>query len=146
MPEVKTEIKINATPETVWKHLTAFEKYSEWNPGLSVEIPMQVGAGGRIKVRAQGLPPFGSPIKMEKVTHARDLAWRGSLPGLSFVMWGFHWFHLEKNDDGTLLRHGEQFGGFLATLLWPLLGSRLERAYQQMNEALKKRCQQDGTT
>lgn len=32
MKEIKTEIDISSTPENVWRILTDFSKYLEWNP------------------------------------------------------------------------------------------------------------------
>ena len=32
MKELRTQIEINATPERVWDVLTAFDRFSEWNP------------------------------------------------------------------------------------------------------------------
>jgi len=33
--EIKTSIEISASPETIWKILTNFEDYENWNPFIT---------------------------------------------------------------------------------------------------------------
>ena len=52
--EIKTEIIINATPEKVWKILTNFRAYPNWNPFIK-SIEGQVTIGEKIIARIE--PP-----------------------------------------------------------------------------------------
>ena len=138
MREIRTEIEIGAPPEEVWRVLTDFETFPEWNP-LVKSAAGELREGGRLEIFVQ--VPEGRGMKFRpkvlRVEPARELRWVGSLPLNLFN--GEHIFRLEPAGPGrTRFLHGERFTG----LLIPFMNSTIEktrRGYLLMNEALKRR-------
>ena len=139
MRELWTEIQIDAPPERVWRMLTDFDAYPDWNPFLrSIEGNAQ--AGSRLRVRFE--PPGARGMTMKPTVVAvepfRELRWLGRLfvPGLFD---GEHRFVLESLDGGRCrFIQSERFSGLLVGPLAKTLAAT-ERGFEQMNEALKRR-------
>jgi hypothetical protein len=140
MREIQTEIEINAPPEEVWRVLTDFAAYPEWNP-LVRSASGELREGGRLEIFVQVPEGPGRKFTPEvlRAEPARELRWIGRLPLNLFN--GEHIFRLEPGGPGrTLFRHGERFSG----LLIPFMGGTIRkthRGYLLMNEALKARAE-----
>ncbi len=135
---LQTEIDIAASPEKVWRELTRFEYYPEWNPFIvSARGAGKLGDRMEIVIR----PPDGSEFRFKNQiierTENSSLIWKGSFI-FRGLFDGTHFFRLEKIEGGTRLVHGEVFEGVLVGMLAKLLGST-RRGFQLMNEALKAR-------
>lgn len=133
--EIKTSIVINTTPDKVWKVLTDFEKYPDWNPFLK-EVLGEVKEGNRIKIVADGMK---FKPKILTYTENKELKWRGRLllPGLFD---GKHCFVLIDNGDGsTTLEHSEKFSGILVPFLKKKLRTETKANFEKMNQLLKER-------
>jgi hypothetical protein len=143
MYEIQLEQEINARPSRVWEVLTSFREYDEWNPTitrmratLSVGAPVSfvIAVGGReLKIAAE----------MLRVEVGQELCWRGPTSWLlSMAFSGEHYFRLEPSGaDGTRLIHGEKFSGRALPDLWGKLKGDLEKAYGNLNQALKRRAE-----
>ena len=142
MKELKTEIVINASQETVWEILTDFEQYALWNPFI-VNSSGKAVTGERITNQMkQGDKTFTFKPKLIEVQPYQKLEWIGHLlvPGLFD---GHHYFHLEKIEASqTKLVQGEKFGGLLSALLMKNLEEGTRDGFVRMNRALKERAQQ----
>ena len=142
MKELKTEIIINASQETVWQVLTNFEQYASWNPFI-VNSSGKAVAGERITNQMkQGEKTFTFKPKLIEVQSYQKLEWMGHLmvPGLFD---GHHYFHLEKTGiDQTKLIHGEKFSGLFRTLIMKNLEESTRDGFVRMNRALKERAEQ----
>lgn len=136
MAEIKTEIVLDAPPEKVWELLTRFDHTAEWFTKTILDIPLQVGAKGKVKLVVKGFT-LNSPIEMQVVSHAKHLQWIGMLPGMGWFMRGEHYFILTPEGEGkTRLNHGEKFSGLgVGTVFW-FLGPRIEQTYLELNQAL----------
>lgn len=134
MKEIITQIKINASPEEVWKVLTDFQSYSLWNPFVK-RVSGSVRVGNRIKIT---LPKMSFKPKVVSFELNTCFSWIGHL-FIKGLFDGEHRFVLIQNEDGTTtLEHAERFSGVLV----PLLSKELlntEKGFVEMNEALKKR-------
>ena len=138
MREIETEIEIDAPPGEVWRVLTDFAAFPEWNP-LVTRASGEPRAGARLEIFVQ--VPGGRGLRFTprvlRAEPARELRWLGSLPLNLFN--GEHFFKLEPEGPGrTRFIHGERFTGFLI----PFMKSTIEkthRGYLMMNEALKRR-------
>ncbi len=141
MREIRTTTDIDAPVERVWKLLSDFERWGEWNPVIpSVRGRLEAGAPVDIELALAGRRV---PIKctLLRAEADRELRWRGPRSRLQRRMLsGEHYFLLEKVDDGhARFIHGERFRGILAPIVWPRLEPMLRRRYAQVNEAIKSR-------
>lgn len=144
--ELNTEVEIDAPVERVWRVLTDFASYPQWNPMLKW-VRGDLRTGERLKVRFE---PEGSRRghtfrpKLMIIESNRELRWLGwpRFPGLFDTE--HYWIIDEKPDGRTHLLHGTVVYGLLA----PLAGKSLERtsrdAFEAMNLAHKDRAESSG--
>lgn len=136
--EIKTEVEIAATPETVWNELTDLGSFSTWNPFM-VEASGDPVTGSRLEVRMQ--PPGGSAMTFRPTvtesTAPMRFEWLGSLL-VRGLFDGRHRFELEGVGSGTRLIQSEQFTGILVPLLRKSLETRTRAGFESMNSALKE--------
>lgn len=138
--EILTETLIEAEPEHVWRVLTEFSSYPEWNPMLP-EASGELVAGARLELHFEqenGRRRTFRP-KLVVVEPCRELRWLGN-PGVPGLLESQHYFLIEPPVEGRCrLEHGMVFYGMLV----PILGSRLELStrgpFEAMNMALKER-------
>lgn len=136
--EIKTTIEIHASAERVWRILTDFTKYSDWNPFIKKAHGQPI-EGKRITVSPQppGRRMWTFKPRLTKVVPNRELIWLGhfALPGLAD---GEHTFIIEVLADNRVrLVHGEVFRGLLVPLIWSWLRKTTRDGFEAMNVALK---------
>lgn len=132
--EIRTSIKINATPDKVWSIFTDFENYPNWNPFIS-SLTGTVAVGETIKIKLPGMTFKPTVLKFEK---NKELRWLGKL-FFSGVFDGAHSFILEDNGDGTTTFHqNEIFNGFLVGMFSKQLDRDTKPGFESMNQKLKK--------
>ncbi len=141
--EIRTEIEINASASRVWSVLADFARFPDWNPFV-VRVEGEPKAGERLKIDVQ--LPGSSMLKFTPdVLTAdvdRELRWVGKLPLGAFR--GEHFYIIEPKDEGSVrFIHGELFSGWLVGVVWRIHGERIERGYRLMNEALKRRVEEE---
>lgn len=144
MEVIHTEIDIETPPETVWRALTDFTTYPEWNPFIR-RVEGELRPGARLQVRIE--PPGGKGMTFRpallRVEPNRELRWLGRLfvPGLFD---GEHSFIIETfRPTRVRFFQREIFRG----LLVPMLRGQLDvtrRGFEEMNEALKARAERAG--
>ena len=139
---LRTGIDINASGERVWRVLTDFSAYGEWNPFIT-SISGEVRRGARLKVRVQ--PSGGRGMTFRPTVLAadrnRELRWVGRLlfPG---IFDGEHAFLITPLENGRVrLRQQETFRGLLVPLLRRLLDGQTRAGFEAMNRALKERAE-----
>ena len=143
MLQLHTVIDINASVEQVWRVLTDFSAYREWNPFI-VSISGEIRPGARLKVRVQ--PPGGRGMTFRPTVlvadRNRELRWLGRLlfPGIFEGEHAFQITRLEK--DRVHLVQRETFRGLLVPLLRRLLNGHTRAGFEAMNRALKERAEQ----
>jgi len=137
--EVRSEIEINSYPESVWKILTDFATYDQWNPfinkinglpreGDKIDIYIETPSGKKRKY---------SP-KVTKVEEGRELRWFGKsfLPGFLNAE---HIFTIEElQPQHVRFVQREVFEGLLAGLFGKGMDSDVRQGFEDMNTALKK--------
>ncbi len=142
MKELHSEIEIDAPAERVWRVLTDFASYPQWNPFIR-SISGEPTTGERLRARIE--PPGGRGMTFKpKVLNAeanRELRWVGHLlvPGLFD---GEHSFTIEPL-GGNRIRfvQREAFKGVLVSLFARSLEANTQRGFEQMNRALKARAE-----
>ena len=143
MKELRTAIEISASAEEIWKVLTDFETFPAWNPFIQ-SIAGQAITGNRLNVRI--VPPGGQAMTFRptvtQVKVNRELRWLGHL-GLPGIFDGEHIFELEPlSEQRTKFVQRECFKGILLPLLWKTLNSKTRKGFEQMNQRLKQRTEQ----
>ncbi len=142
MPEIRTQIEIDAAPTAVWRSLMDFPAYAAWNPFVtSIEGAPRVGE--RLTVRFEPPGSRGMTLRptVRRFDPDRELRWLGHL-GLPQIFAGEQSFRLDPSETGgTTFHHDEHFSGLLAIpMLW-LMRKRTERGFDAMNAALKARAE-----
>jgi hypothetical protein len=142
MREVFTEIEIHATPERVWKVLTDFKAYAEWNPFVcQISGDIQVGN----KLDAVIKPPGHKAVKLQlrvvKYVPRREFRWQGNL-GITGLFDGEQIFEIHSPAPHIVrFINRKVYQGLLKSIV---LGATLEqtrRGFEEMNQAFKKRCE-----
>jgi hypothetical protein len=140
--EIHTQIEIAASAERVWRILTNFAAYQDWNPFIRSAACAELKPGMIMEVAI--LPPGGEgwtfrPV-LKTVHPERELKWLGRfiLPGLFD---GERRFTIETLDEHRVrLTQSEKFRGILV----PFFKGTLERTrtgFEEMNRALKARAE-----
>lgn len=139
MREIRTDIDIAAPPTRVWHVLTDFANYGQWNPFfVAVEGRPQLGAKLALRTKySRRLRPAVFEVTVRVVEEPRALMWGGGL-GIPGIADGEHGFDLEGDQRVTHVQHYERLSGLIVPLTGPLI-RRLERHYQELNNALKNR-------
>ncbi|MFT4781949.1 MAG: hypothetical protein ACI9SD_001640 [Pseudohongiellaceae bacterium] len=139
--EIKTEILIKSDPKRVWQVLTDFKSYPNWNPFIkSIRGEKIVGN----KLATEILPPNRrimkfTPVLLE-VDSERELRWLGSGP-VRGIFDGEHYFKIIPQENGSVkFIQGEKFSGILVRFM-PKLLADTKHGFEQMNEALRKECE-----
>lgn len=138
--QIRTEIVIKATPVAVWKVLTDFERYVEWNPFIT-SLKGKAIKGEKLIARME--PPNGSAMTFKPMVLVADVnkefRWLGHLmfPG---IFDGEHIFELYENTDGTTtFVQREEFKGILVPLFSKMLDTKTVAGFDMMNKRLKQR-------
>ncbi len=145
LAELFTVIEIEAPAERVWRILTDFDRYPDWNPfirrirgtparraELDVLIQPEGGKARRFRPR---IVTFRPP---------KELRWLGRLP-LPGLFDGEHRFVVERlGETRSRLIHEERFRGLLVPFLWRSLQGPVRRGFEAMNLALKRLAERPG--
>jgi hypothetical protein len=143
--ELHTQIEIEAPAERVWKLLTDFDSFPQWNsfiPRLSGE-PVE---GSKLEVDLR--PPGGRGLTIRptvlKSEPNREFRWLGHL-GMPGLFDGEHSFVIEPVDGNRVrFHHGERFTGVLTPLVLRFVGESTKQGFEAMNRALKERAESRG--
>jgi hypothetical protein len=138
--EVRSEIEISSFPENVWRILTDFATYDQWNPFINkiVGLPRE---GDKIEIYLE--TPGGKKRKysprITKIEEGRELRWFGksSIPGFLNAEHIFTIEELEPERVHFIQR--EVFDGLLTRVFGKGLDTDVRQGFIDMNDALKKR-------
>jgi len=138
MFEIVTHIEIGGSPAQVWRALTDFPSYRQWNTSIP-SIEGSAAKGQRLKVffRPDGAIGMKFWVDVLAVVLEKELRWAGHLlfPGL-FA--GEHYFLITPLAPNRVkLVHGERFAGLLSPIVRRLVAERYEAIIVAMNQGLK---------
>ena len=138
--KVFSSIEIDAPPKDVWKTLTDFESYGEWNPFMT-QVSGNAKKGAPIKVTI-ALPfkqSMDFNLTIDSIKSRSEMVWVGRTLEPR-ILDGEHYFWLESiSGKRTRFTQGEKFSGLLLYLSWPWLKGSVTANFNKMNEALKNR-------
>ncbi|WP_406661933.1 SRPBCC domain-containing protein [Methanolobus sp. ZRKC3] len=144
MRKICTDIIIDSPAENVWDILTDFEKYEKWNPFLHIKNG-KAEAGSRPEVLIQ--PPGSRAMlfnpEITKVDNMRDFRWMGKL-WIKGLFNGEHVFRIEILDENrTRFIQCERFRGILAPIIIHLIGTNVQKGFENMNISLKNKSEKE---
>ena len=141
MKEVATDIQINSRSEIVWKILTDFKNYSQWNPIL-VKIIGELSIGNQLEIHVitiGGKNRIYHP-KITKIIPNHELRWKGQFFS-SKIFAGERIFSIEKLSDNKVnFVNKEIFSGIGLKLVSQKTEDDILASFKKMNEELKKNC------
>ena len=141
--EMKTQIDIDASPESVWSVLTAFKAYGEWNPAI-IAVSGDVSVGSRLTLRFQppGTRGYTFRPKLLVVDRPRELRWLG-WPRIPFVFDTEHYFAIDPlGERRSRLQHGLLAYGIGTALAAKRINRVTKEHFEHMDRALKQRTEQ----
>ncbi len=136
MPTLATQITIDTPAETVWKVLTDFPAYPQWNDFI-IKIEGTADLNNQLEVHIQtstGIQKVLPQVVKNVVNH--QFEWIGKLPLGAFQ--GHHCFEIiPQGPQQVLFIHQEHFSGWMSRLLLALIGKQTKAGFERMNQALK---------
>ena len=143
MKELRTEIEIQATAERVWRLLTDFPSFPQWNPFIrKASGNIQVGERLEVNIQPSGASGMTFRPTVLKAEPNRELRWLGHLL-ISGLFDGEHIFTIEPLGEGRVrFTQREVFTGLLVPLFARGLDTDTQRGFEEMNLALKTRAEQ----
>jgi hypothetical protein len=133
-----TEIQIDAPAATVWRVLTDFGAYPDWNPFIR-RISGKTVVGEKLKAYIEPSGARGLTFKPKVLVADKDkeLRWLGKIL-VSGLFDGEHFFKIEALTDSSVkFIQGENFSGLLVRVFAKSLDKDTLRGFNEMNEALK---------
>lgn len=143
MKEIRTEIEIEAGAQRVWRMLTDFAAYPQWNPFI-VEISGEAREGARLTatLRPPGTRGWTFRPVILRADAPRELRWIGRL-GLKYIFDGEHIFTIETVAENRVrFVQREIFTGLLVPFLAHMLDDKTRRGFEEMNRWLKRRAEE----
>lgn len=142
MPVYTTSFEINASPEQVWKTVTSFDRYPEWNPQIpAISGPLEVGATIRLRLTLPGRPALDVSATVEQLEPNALLTWRGHVLAPWFFE-GYRRFEIRSlGEEGVMFTHVEDIHGVLGPVFSLLMGAPQRRSHEALNEALRARAE-----
>src|SRR5207248_1354328 len=108
--EIRSEIGISAPTKSVWKILTDFNRWKDWNPIVN-DASGIAALGSELSVTMRGKEgkqgPKFSPIVMDFEAQ-KSFRWRGKMM-FEFLFTNDKILELEETSSGTRLVHKERF-------------------------------------
>lgn len=139
IPQVYTEITINASKEKVWKALLDFQSYPTWNTFIT-KIEGNSDIGGKVKFRLA--LPIGFPLELERTicrnTPNKVLAWNGYMVAQRLFEATYIFEMEEKTENEVLFIQREEYKGFMVPFVKFMLPALLKKGFENMNQDLKK--------
>jgi hypothetical protein len=139
--ELRTEVEINAPVAHVYRVLTDFERYHEWNPFIpNIAGKLQVGQALALEVSLPEGNTYRLKPRITQLTENAELRWQGSYL-FPFLLNAEHFFLLTgRGERLTRFVQGENFSGLLLRFAGNTL-TLTARGFVYMNQALKKRAE-----
>ncbi len=141
MKELRTEIEIQASPETVWQILMDFDHYPEWNPFFYRAVG-NAAVGQTVKISFKfGTRDTTLTCRVLDLEPNRLIRWKWQI-FFSWLYSGQDHFSIEPLDDTRVrfVQH-EEFRGLLLPLFAKGIDTDSRRGFEEMLKALKTRAE-----
>lgn len=140
--QIRTEIVINASKETVWGILTNLSAYESWNPFI-IKSKGTVAEGTIIEnTLLNGKKLFVFKPTILSVRPNQYFEWLGSL-FFKGIFDGRHYFEIQELGPNQInFIHGERFSGLFSGYILKQIGDDTRTNFVKMNQALKAKAEQ----
>jgi len=101
-------IDINATPETIWRLLTAADRFKSWNSTI-VDLTGKIALGERIELRSTLAPERTFKLKVKEFEPHKRLSWGDAMGTRIYTL-------APNSQSGTRFTMSEKIGGPIFTL------------------------------
>ncbi|WP_395674630.1 SRPBCC family protein [Phenylobacterium sp.] len=138
---IENRIGVQAPAEVIWSAIYDLAAWAEWNPVYTKATgDIRIGQPLDLTLALPGQAPQAlRPTVLEWVPN-EQLHWRTSMSG--GLVKSIHFLEIEPlSETGCIVSNGELISGFLARGYLRRNGRALNRAFIQMNEALKARAE-----
>jgi hypothetical protein len=139
LKELSTAIQINSSPEILWKVITDFKNYYQWNPILQ-KIKGEPLIGNQLEIHLTtvgGKKRIYHPTVI-KITPNHELRWKGSFI-FSQIFSGERIFLIERLGENKVnFVNKEIFSGIGVMFTPQKMEDDILSSFKKMNEALKK--------
>lgn len=139
---IRSAIEIRAPIDIVWRVLTDFESYPDWNPHIR-RVRGSAREGARVTIYSR--PPGGRTVVLRPTvvtwSPPNELRWRATfVSGALFT--GEHGFRLDETGPGRVrFVQDETFTGLLVPLYARLRLARTRKGFDLVNQALRERAE-----
>jgi hypothetical protein len=139
--QLRADIDIAAPPQQVWRILTDFARYPEWNPFIiEAEGTLEVGQQLRVVIRPPGEKARTFRPTVRTIVPPRTFSWLGRF-GIPGVFDGEHVHEVHPRESGGCRYvQSERFSGVLVPFTGTLLAAT-DRGFHDMCRALKERAE-----
>ena len=138
MRELRAEIHISAPIEQVWRVLTDFDHWKDWNPMVN-QASGTASVPSKLKLTMRG-PDSKDAMKYEPIVVEVDppkyLRWRATMMS-GFMFTNDRVFELKEKNGGTEVINREEFSGLMVPLFWKKMNQFVVPMLEKMNNALK---------
>jgi hypothetical protein len=139
LKELSTAIQINSSPEILWKVITDFKNYYQWNPILQ-KIKGEPLIGNQLEIHLTtvgGKKRIYHPTVI-KITPNHELRWKGSFI-FSQIFSGERIFLIERLGENKVnFVNKEIFSGIGVMFTPQKMEDDILASFKKMNEAIKK--------
>lgn len=141
---IRTAIEIRAPLDVVWRVLTDFSAYPEWNPHIR-QVLGRPRKGGRLTIHST--PPGARTVVMRPVvvtwSPPNELRWRGTFISHRLFS-GEHGFKLDEiGPQRVRFSQDETFRGLLVPLYSRLRLNATRDGFERANQALRERSESE---
>ena len=141
LKNLERSILINASAERVWRVLTDFENWKNWNSFI-VRSEGQAKVGSKLKnTFDNGGKEMVFQPKVLRVEPNKELVWKGQLlmPG---IFDGIHGFRIEEvGPNQVRFVNYESFKGILSSMILKKIYDDTARGFERMNQELKEQAE-----
>lgn len=134
--DVRVEIEIKASVDTVWNIISNFSKWSDWHKS-GVEVRTKNGIPVLLKTQMSGIP-LRINLNNVRIVERTHLEWTGTLPIIGSLLSGTRKFTLsEISESRCRLVQEETFSGALSGLAKKKLITSYRHRYSLHNQRIK---------
>lgn len=142
--EVRAEARVRAPAALVWRVLTDFERYPEWNPLTPrVVAKLEPGAVAELHVTLPRRRPSVQREVINRVEPERVLCWGLELGRPELLITNRFQVLEPLGAHATRYVTYDQFSGWLVPVVFALYGEPMRAAFSEMALALAAHCERE---